>query len=413
MERGCWACVAVCLLIATTQAEQWPGWRGPRGDGTSIATSLPLEWSTEKNVVWQAKVEGAGHSSPIIWNDQLFLTTCDEATHERKLLCYDRNTGSLRWQTTITIAPLEQKHQLNSYASSTPVTDGQHVWVTFLTGNRVHVACIDFSGKSVWEACPGEFYSMHGFCSPPTLSRNLLIINCDHDVKEPGKLAYLVALDKATGKEVWRTDRPNRTRSYCPPVVFHAAGRDQLVISGSFCVASYDPATGKQLWILDGPTEQFAASLVQHDGLLFMTGGFPERHLMAIRPDGSGNVTKTHVAWHHPKGAAYVPSPIAADHLLYMVNDEGIGQCFDTRTGKRHWQKRLGRQFLASPITAGGYVYFPDRDGVTHVLKVGQEFEEVARNDLKEEIFASPAVAGGRIYLRTVSHLYCIGDTKP
>jgi len=405
--------VAVCLLIATSQAEQWPAWRGPRGDGTSEANGLPLEWSTQKNVLWKQKIIGTGHSSPIVWDGFLFLTACNETTRERKLLCYDSKSGECRWAKTVVVAPLEGKHQLNSHASSTPATDGIHVWVTFLNANLVHVACFDFQGREVWKAEPGEFHSMHGFCSPPALYENLVIINCDHDVKEPGKLAYLVALDKATGREVWRADRPNRTRSYCPPVVFHAAGRDQLVISGSLCVASYDPKTGKQLWIINGPTEQFAASLVQHDGLLFMTGGFPERHLLAIRPDGSGNVTKTHVAWHIPKGAAYVPSPIAFNHLFYMVTDEGICQCYDARTGERHWQKRLGRQFLASPITAGGYVYFPDRDGVTHVLKVSPKFEEVARNDLQEEIFASPAVADNRIYLRTVSHLYCLGASKP
>lgn len=412
MERGCWACVAVCLLIATSQAEQWPGWRGPRGDGTSTSAGLPLEWSTQKNVLWKQKVEGTGHSSPIVWDNFLFLTTCNEATHERKLLCYDSRTGDLCWSKSVVLAPLEPKHQLNSYASSTPVTDGKNVWVTFLTANRVHVACFDYQGNEVWKIEPGEFYSVHGFCSPPALYENLIIINCDHDVKEQGKLAYLVALDKATGREVWRTDRPNRTRSYCPPMIFRAAGRDQLVISGSRCVASYDPKTGQQLWIIDGPTEQFAASLVQQDGLLFMTGGFPERHLLAIRPDGSGNVTKTHVAWHVPKGAAYVPSPIAIDHFLYMVTDEGVCQCYDAKSGERHWQKRLGRQFLASPVTAAGYVYFPDRDGVTHVLKVGPKFEEIARNDLEEEIFSSPAVAENRLYLRTVSHLYCLGRSK-
>lgn len=413
MERGCWVCVVACLLIATTQAEQWPGWRGPRRDGTSIQTSLPLEWSTTKNVVWKAQVEGTGHSSPIIWDDHLFLTTCNESTRERKLLCYDRKAGELRWQTTVVTAPLERKHQLNSYASSTPVTDGKHIWVTFLVEDRILVACYDYDGKQVWKAEPGVFHSMHGFCSPPLLYENMVIINGDHDVQEPGKLAYLVALDKNTGRETWRTDRPNRTRSYCPPVIFHAAGRDQLVISGSLCVASYDPKTGRQLWIIDGPTEQFAASLVERDGLLFMTGGYPERHLMAIRPDGSGNVTKSHVAWHVSKGAAYVPSPIAVDQLLFMVNDEGIAYCFDTKTGKPHWQKRLARQFLASPISAGGFVYFPDRDGVTHVLKVGTTFEVVARNDLKEEIYASPAVAGDQIYLRTTNHLYCLGASKP
>jgi outer membrane protein assembly factor BamB len=403
--------LVITLLIATSQAEQWPGWRGPRHDGTSTVQSLPLTWSADKNIAWKTKIEGTGHSSPIIWNDQIFLTTCNLETKERKLLCLQRQTGALLWERVVLIAPLEKKHQLNSYASSTPITDGEHVWVTFLDSRRFLIVCYDMAGKEMWRQSPGEFYSMHGFCSPPTLYKSLVIVNGDHDVPDENKLAYLVALDKTTGQEVWRADRPNRIRSYCPPVVFSTGSRDQLVISGSKCVASYDPNTGKELWIIDGPTEQFAASLVQHDDLLFMTGGFPERHIMGIRSDGSGNVTTTHVVWHHPKGAAYVPSPIAVDHLLYMVTDEGILHCFDTKTGQRHYERRLNGKFLASPITAAGYAYFPDQAGVTHVIKVGQQFDEVARNDLKEDIFASPAVSGKNLFLRTVTHLFCIGET--
>lgn len=404
-------CLIVSLLIATSQAEQWPGWRGPRHDGTSTAQALPLTWSVDKDIAWKTKIEGIGHSSPIIWNDQIFLTTCNLETKERKLLCLQRQTGGLLWQRVVLVAPLEKKHQLNSYASSTPITDGEHVWVTFLDSTRFIIACFDMTGKEVWRQSPGEFYSMHGFCSAPTLYKNLVIVNGDHDVPDESRLAYLVALDKTTGQEVWRANRPNRIRSYCPPVVFSAEGRDQLVISGSKCVASYDPNTGKELWIIDGPTEQFAASLVQHDDLLFMTGGFPERHIMAIRPEGSGNVTNTHVAWHHPKGAAYVPSPVAVDHLLYLVTDEGILHCFDTKTGRQHYERRLNGKFLASPVTTAGFVYFPDQAGVTHVIKAGKQFDEVARNDLKEEIFASPAVAGNNLFLRTVTHLFCIGET--
>jgi outer membrane protein assembly factor BamB len=410
MARAFWASCFAVLVLTTSNAENWPGWRGPRHDGTSLATSLPLHWSADKNIAWKVKIDGTGHASPVIWQDRVFVASCNEFTKARKLICLNRLTGQEIWTSFIVTALLEPKHQLNSYASSTPATDGEHVYTTFLDNFRIVVACHDFSGGEIWKTWPGEFHSMHGFCSPPLLYKNLVIINGDHDVDEANKLAYLVALDKLTGKEVWRADRPHRTRSYCPPVVFQAGGREQLVISGSHCICSYDPATGQELWRVDGPTEQFAASLVQHDDLLFMTGGFPERHLMAIRPDGTGNVTKTHVAWHHPRGAAYVPSPIAIDHLLYLVTDEGVLNCFDTRTGKQHFQERLGRKFLASPVAAGDYLYFPGQEGVTYVVKKGLRLEVVARNDLKEEIFASPAVFGDNLFLRTTSHLYCIGN---
>ncbi len=412
MERGAWASVLACLILTTCSAEQWPGWRGPRHDGTSHATGLPLEWSTQKNIVWNVPIPGTGHSSPIIWDDRIFLTTCIETTQERKLLCLDRLTGKQLWDRAVVTSPLEKKHTLNSFASSTPTTDGHHVWVTFLAGSDVVVACYDIAGGQVWKTKPSEFYSMHGFCSPPLVYQNLVIINCDHDVKEGAPDAALIALDKLTGREVWRTSRPNRTRSYCPPIVFATDRGDQLIISGSKCIASYDPKTGKELWLIDGPTEQFAASLVQLDGLLFMTGGYPERHLMAIRPDGTGNVTKSHIAWHQPREAAYVPSPLAIDHLLYMVTDEGILTCFDAKTGTRHYKQRLGKKFLASPIAADGYIYFPDQEGITHVLKIGPTFEVIARNDLKEEIFASPAVAGKNLFIRTASRLYCIGESR-
>jgi outer membrane protein assembly factor BamB len=190
-------------------------------------------------------------------------------------------------------------------------------------------------------------------------------------------------------------------------------GQKQLVLSGSKCVASYDPDTGKQLWLIDGPTEQFVASLVYLDGLLFMTAGFPEYHVMAIDPSGSGNVTKTHVLWHH-KGSgrdmSYVPSPIASGKWFFLVSDSGNASCYDARTGERLWLEPLGKHHSASPISVGDLLYFPDDDGATFVIKAGPKFEVVARNELKEECYASPAVSHGQIFIRTLNSLWCIGQ---
>jgi outer membrane protein assembly factor BamB len=389
-------------------AEDWPGWRGPRGDGTSCEKNLPLHWNDQENICWKAAIPGIGHSSPIVTGDRVFLTSCLVNKHERLLLCLDRASGKLLWQRNVLTAPLERKHKLNSWASSTPATDGRHVWVTFLQYPDLVSACYDFDGNLVWRKSPGKFYSVHGFCSSPVLYKDLVIINGDQDAQ-----AYIVALDKSTGVERWRADRPNRTRSYCAPLILDAAGKKQLVLSGSKCVTSYDPDTGKLHWIIDGPTEQYVASLVYGQGLLFLTTGFPEYHNMAIRPDGVGNVTETHVLWHEKKvparKASYVPSPIAFDKYFYVISDQGWLSCFEAQSGRRRWMKQLGRHHSASPMLADGRIYLTDDDGITYILKAGPDFEVIARNSLNDECYSSPAISHGHLFIRTNHYLYCIG----
>jgi outer membrane protein assembly factor BamB len=277
----------------------------------------------------------------------------------------------------------------------------------------MQVACYDLDGKKLWQRSPGKLLSVHGFCSSPVLHNGLVILNGDQDAK-----AYLVALDKKTGEERWRADRPNRTRSYCTPILIPCPKRKgvtQLVLSGSKCVTGYDADTGKLLWIIDGPTEQYVASLVPHRGLLFLTTGFPEYHLMGIRPDGEGNITGSeHVAWHHDyaknaRNASYVPSPVAHDGHLFVVCDAGYLACHEAKSGKRLWLKKLGRRHSASPVLVEGNLIIPDDDGKVWVVKAGPEFEVVATNEMKDAIFASPATARGQLFLRTVKHLYCVG----
>jgi outer membrane protein assembly factor BamB len=403
------ACLlSLLLLIASARSEEWPGWRGPRGDGTSAETGIPLHWGKDDNVAWKTPIPGLGHSSPVVWGDRIFLTTCLIEQHQRVLLCLDRKGGRVLWQRVVLTALLERKHQLNSYASSTPATDGKHVWVTFLAVPNIQCVCYDFDGNEVWRHSPGEFHSMHGFCSPPLLYRDLVLINGDQDGQ-----GYLVALDRATGAERWRAERPNHTRSYCAPLLIDATGKKQLVLSGSKCIASYDPDTGKRWWILNGPTEQFVASLVYGDGVLFLTAGFPEYHNMGILPDGMGDITGTRsVLWHekvNDRKAAYVPSPLAQGKYFFLVTDTGYAHCFEARTGKRLWVQRLGEHHSASPVAAEGRLYFPADDGTTFVLKAGPRFELLARNEIGEEVRASPAVSQGQFYLRTLHNLYCMG----
>jgi hypothetical protein len=400
--------LVVLALAAPVWAEDWPGWRGPRGDGTSSEANVPVRWSATENVAWKVPIRGKGYSSPIVWGDRVFLTTCLEDQKNRVLLALDRGSGKGLWERVVLTAPLEKKNPLNSYASSTPATDGNHVWVTFLEFPNVQVVCYDVEGKEVWRRSPGKLYSIHGFCSSVLLYKDMVIVSADQDATGADR-AYIVALDKATGKERWRIDRPNRVRSYCPPVIFQAAGKPQMVLSGSKCVASYDPDTGKQYWIIDGPTEQFVASLVFTDDVFMVTGGYPTLHILGIRPDGQGNVTSTHVLWHERKTPAYVPSPIAAGKSFFVVSDEGQTSCIEARTGKRVWQEKLGRHHRPSPVSAGGNLYFLDDDGATFVVKAAEKFELLARNALGEECNASPAVSRGQFFIRTVKNLYCIG----
>jgi len=404
------AALAATVLAATAFAEEWPAWRGPRGDGTSTETGVPVSWSATENVVWKTPIPAVGHSSPVVWGDRVFVTTCIEKEEKRMLLAVDRRTGLVLWDRTVLVAPLETKNSLNSHASGTPATDGRHVWVTFQEFPKVQVVCYTVEGQEVWRVSPGELHSVHGFCSSLIPYKDMIILNADQDAQLP-KRAYIVALDKATGRERWRIDRPNRVRSYGPPTVFEAAGKMQMVLSGSECVASYDPDTGAPHWLIDGPTQQFVASLVFTDGLFMMTGGFPSLHILGIRPDGAGNVTDTHVAWHlrDRKIVSYVPSPIAAGKHFFVVSDAGQATCLEAQTGKVVWSEKLGSHHSPSPVSAAGNLYFLDDDGTTHVVRAGPTFEKVATNPLGEDCRASPAVSRGQIFIRGWHHLYCIG----
>ena len=392
------------LLAGAVSAENWPQWRGPRGDGTSLDPHAPTAWTSVDNVTWKAPLPGKGHASPIVWSDRIFVVTALKEQQQRLLLCLDRATGRQLWQRVVLEAPPERIHALNSHSSSTPATDGQRVYVSFLDRDRMFIAAYDFAGNQVWQVHPGPFASIHGYCSSPVLWKDTIIVNGDHDGP-----AYIVALDRATGRTVWKTPRPNRTRSYCTPILRRIDGRNQMILSGNMCVASYDPDSGRQHWIIDGPTEQFVASLVYNGELLFMTCGFPDRFMQAIRPDGQGNVTATHVAWQKDRDCAYVPSPIAVGPYFLLVSDNGVATCLEAKTGRSLWRRRLGPHFSASLVTANGRVYFLSDRGIMTIVKPGPTFEEVARNELGEKTFASPALSEGQIFIRGAQHLFCIG----
>jgi outer membrane protein assembly factor BamB len=398
-----WLVLGVGPLAAV--AENWPCWRGPRLDGTSLDKNAPLHWSATSNVAWRVALPGIGHASPIVWNDRVFLVTSMPETQSRDLLCFARGTGGVRWRKTVITSPLERKHNLNSHASSTPATDGNLIYVAFLDRDEMVVAAYDFDGNQKWLVRPGRFSSMHGFCSSPILYKDLVIVNGDHDGD-----GYIVALRNGTGGEVWRIDRPNKTRSYCAPLIQEMTGKTQMVLSGTKCVASYDPANGRLRWIIDGPTDQFVASPVysERTGLVYISGGYPDHHILAVKPDGHENVTKTKIVWRTNKGVAYVPSPIIEGDYFLIVSDSGVAHCFDAATGGILWQERLGEHH-ASLISANRLVYFLSDEGIMNVVKPGPQFACMARNELGEHTFASPAISEGQIFVRGDKHLFCIG----
>ena len=399
-------CALSLVLPAAMRAENWPCWRGPRLDGTSLEKGLPLHWSATSNVPWKTALPGIGHASPIVWEDKLFTVAALLDTEERVLLCLDRQTGKILWQKTVVRSPLEGKHPLNSHASSTPATDGERVYVAFLDQKEMVVAAFGLEGEQKWLVRPGPFASKHGFCSSPILFKDKVILNGDHDGD-----SYIVALDRANGRTLWKTPRQNHTRSYCVPIIRELAGRTQMVLSGDKCVASYDPESGRLHWMIDGPTEQFVASLVYSEraDLLFMTGGFPDHHLLAIKPDGQGDVTRTKIVWRTNKGVAYVPSPLVEGDYLLIVSDSGVAHCFEAASGKLFWQERMGEHH-ASLVSTDGLVYFLNDDGVMHVVRPGPQYQLVASNALGEKTFASPAFSHGRMFLRGDKSLFCIGE---
>jgi outer membrane protein assembly factor BamB len=406
-------------VTAVASGENWPCWRGPRGDGSSAEKHVPVRWdgASGENLAWKTPLPGVGHSSPIVWGEQLFLVSCIEESQARVLFSVDRNSGRILWQRVVLEAPLEKRHNLNSHASGTPATDGELIYVTFLeadfgsrrevTPGNLVVAAYDFAGNQRWLVRPGRFSSVHGFCTSPVLFEDLVIINGDHDGD-----AYIVALERASGRIRWKTPRENKTRSYCTPIIREIGGRTQMVLSGSLCVVSMNPRDGSRHWIIDGPTQQFVASLVYNGKFLFLTAGFPEYHILAIDPGGHGNVTQSHIVWRTTKGCSYVPSPIISGEYFLVAADTGIASCFVADTGERVWMERLGKHYSASLIEANGLVYFLADDGEMKVVRPGRELEIVAVNQLGEYCFASPAVSQGQIFLRGEKHLHCIGQRR-
>ena len=349
---------------------------------------------------------GRGHSSPVLWGDRVFLTTADEQAKKQIVLAFDRNTGKELWRFTAHEGGLVNKNPKNSHASATCACDGERVYSVFLNSDAVHVTATDLDGKKVWQREAGPFKSEHGYGASPVLFESLVIVLGDNLTS-----SFLAALDRKTGAVVWRKSRPatGKHGSYGTPTVATLAGKPQLLVTGMSEVVSYDPATGDPIWTCKGPAEVTGCTPAVGGGLVFASGGFPEKELLAIRADGTGDVTKTHMAWRTNKDITYVPSPVYHDGHLYVVSDSGLATCFEAATGQVVWKERLEGSFTASPVLADGLIFVTNEAGKTSVVKAGPKFELVATNDLGEPTLATLAICGGRIFLRTDKTLYSLG----
>lgn len=381
-----------------------PWWRGTQQNGIYDVSEIPLTWSPTENVVWKAAIPGRGHSTPCVWGPYVFVTTADEEAKTKSLLCFDRATGEKQWEHLLHEGGFMHIHKKNSQASATPACDGTRVIVPMMADDGIWVTAVSLDGKRLWQVKAGSFKSEHGYGSSPVFYQSTVIVSGDN----PGD-AYIVALDRATGKEVWRIERPSGG-NYSTPAIATLAGRPQLVLHGRNQIASYDPATGEQLWHCEGPCTVAACTVAWDDNHVFASGGYPQKEIICVKADGRGDVTDSHIVWRSKRGVCYVPSPLLYDGRLYVMGDNGILTVYDPASGEVKSTLRLGGNFSSSPIAAAGHIFVTDEKGKTYVLKPGDKPETVAENALESGGFASPVMAGNRIYLRTADALYCLGQ---
>ncbi|MFN7920365.1 MAG: PQQ-binding-like beta-propeller repeat protein [Bryobacteraceae bacterium] len=406
MQRACRVLfLASALALFPAMGEDWPQFRGPDGQGHTAATGLPLTWSETENVAWKVPVPGRGWSSPAIANGQLWLTTAVEpegggAGRSLRALAFDPETGKqLRDVELFRLEDAGKQHAKNSYASPTPIIEGDRVYVHF---GKLGTAALTTSGEIVWKT-RFDYDYIHGSGGSPVLYRNLLILSCDG-----GDQQFVVALNKDTGAVEWKVHRRQRGgMAFSTPLIIEGGGTVQVVSPGAFRTVSYEAATGRELWWIDyGKGFSNVPRPVFAHGMVYVTSGFYTPALIAVKPDGHGDVTNTHVTWQAPRAVPLTPSPVVVGDEIYMVSDNGILTCLDALSGKIHYQQRLGGNFSASPLAADGRIYFQSEEGETTVIAPGKEFQKLASSRVDEQTLASFAVLGDSLYLRSASRLY-------
>lgn len=413
--------VSVLLVLlgsaAPSWADNWPTWRGPDGQGHSAETNLPVKWSTTENVRWKVPLPDRGNSTPIVWGDRIFLTQAIEKEGRRTVMCFARADGKLLWQRETIYKEKEPTHGTNPYCSASPVTDGERVVASHGSAGLV---CYDFSGNELWRRDLGKFTHIWGNASSPILYKDLVILWCG-----PGDRQFLLAVDKMTGKTVWEHQEPGGKTdasrpyigSWSTPLVVQVGDHDELLLGVPEKQKAFDPKTGKELWSCAGlhnpnKDELVYPSAVYADGIVVAMAGF-NGAAMAVRAGGSGDVTQTHRLWYHSKNPQRVGSPVLVGNHAYILNDNGLAQCLEVKTGEDLWKKdRLTSSAWGSMVAADGKLYITNRDGETLVLAASPKFELLAKNALGEPVYGSIAISGGDLFIRSYHHLWCIGEKK-
>ena len=399
------------LLLALAQSADWPAWRGPTGNGIAAdGQTPPVSWNATKNIVWKTSVPGRGHSSPTVVGNRIFLTTADKAAQIQSVVAFDRTTGRQVWKTDVHRGGFPRAiHPKNSHASPTVACDGERLFASFFNSASVRVTALGLDGKKLWQRTVGPYRPQkyqYGYAPSPAIYKSFVLIAAD--VEAGG---FLAALDRKTGRIVWRTPRPAK-QSYSSPIVATVAGRDQLLISGCDLVSAYDPNTGKRLWSTPGTAMATCGTMVWEGGLVFASGGYPKAETICVRGDGSGRIV-----WKNTQ-KCYEQSMLVHEGHLYAFTDPGIGVCWKADDGTQMWKARLGGKVSASPVLAGGNIYASNEKGKTFVFRADPSaFKQVARNQLGDEGFPTLSICGNRIYLRTATGrgsrrqetLYCIG----
>jgi outer membrane protein assembly factor BamB len=416
LARG-YSLVILLLATAGASADNWPCWRGPRNDGQSAERNLPAKWSAGENVLWKAPLPDVGNSTPIVWGDRIFLTQAMERGRSRGLLCFARADGKLLWQRMTEYREKERTHEDNPFCSGSPVTDGERVIACLGSAGLV---CYDLDGKELWRRDLGAMRHTFGTAHSPLLYGDLVILWYG-----PGPGQKLLAFDRRNGKTVWEHDEPRGkfedpehpdelAGSWATPIVVPTEQGDELVLPLPGKLKGFDPKTGKELWWCDGLGIAVYPTPVCCKGVVVAFSGC-EGPALAVKPGGRGDVTKTHREWWgRRRNPQRIGSPVVVDNRICLVTESGEPQSIEVETGTQLWESKermLGRTY-GSMVAADGKLYATSTDGVTLVLKAGPKLEVIARNAIGEPVYASPAVADGRIYLRSHKHLWCIGSSK-
>lgn len=403
--------------VALLRAENWPQFRGPTHQGRSAETGLPIEWSATNNVAWKTPIPGESWSSPIVWNDRVFVTTATDKGQTCRVLSLEVKSGKILWDKEVFQQSPRRKESRNTYATPTPATDGKQVYVCFGDGS---FAALNFSGEIVWTNRDYKFYGQHGLASSPILYHDLLIMardgsNDGEDKKlgwqVPWDQARVLALDAKTGKERWQGKRGLSRISHAVPAIWEHDGKAEVVSEAGDVVQGFDAQTGERLWSNEVTGEGKVPSTVLGAGLVFTAGGWGGKDsIKAFRLGGSGELKETQLVWEQKKSMPKIPSLLYVKPFLFALTDGGVASCMRAETGELIWQERIGGNFSASPVAADGRIYFLGDDGETTVIAAGPEFKVLAKNPLGEKCQASPAISRKRIFIRTAGNLYCIGS---